>query len=216
MEKKPLLSIIPYVANTSEALFNKQKIEHGIHLRWSFYKDLGFPRNGFTIERKLPQYHWKRVCHINLPESPNEAFSRIESSASSPIGNILIYRSGVRGLIEILRYLRDETIELPMHLRNLEDESSNTDVIIKALDAISMACLDPYIARMVGLYWIDRDVQHPYQYYYRITGHWDAVEWPENILEFSKLKPVGLTNEVQSLDGVKIVPLARSIKVPQL
>jgi hypothetical protein len=41
------------IANGSEPTFDGQPMQPGIHLRWSFLPELGFPQRGFWLCRRV-------------------------------------------------------------------------------------------------------------------------------------------------------------------
>jgi hypothetical protein len=43
------------VATGSETTFDGQPMQSGLHLRWSFAPELGFPQNGFRLCRRVAQ-----------------------------------------------------------------------------------------------------------------------------------------------------------------
>jgi hypothetical protein len=48
-----LLGLQGAVANGAEPTFDAQRMEPGVHLRWGFARELGFPPGGFWLYRRV-------------------------------------------------------------------------------------------------------------------------------------------------------------------
>ena len=51
--ERRLLGLTGVLARGNEQKFDGSYLEPGAHLRWSFRPELGFPRNGYKIFRKV-------------------------------------------------------------------------------------------------------------------------------------------------------------------
>jgi hypothetical protein len=76
------------VANGSEATFDGQPMEKGVHLRWSFLAALGFPPGGFWLCRREAKEDEKQI-----PPPPSVANLRTSAAGkvpqqSSPVGTV--------------------------------------------------------------------------------------------------------------------------------
>ena len=187
---RSLLSLSALQADGTEVGFNGLPIEPGIHLRWSFLTDLGFPLGGFTIYRSMyygqefPDWTpWQRVASIKVPETVEEAIGRLKRY---PTGELLDhYIEGLAELIQTLqRLVRRSPDSSPMYIRSLGEEGRDTasSLILRALDTLMMASLDPYVARILGLYWIDKTILPHTHVAYKLAGHWEKNDWPERII----------------------------------
>lgn len=68
------LSLVLYRATGTERTFDGRHLEPGVHLRWAFHPEIGFPRHGFTVYRSLWSRFefedwsgWQRVARVTLP-----------------------------------------------------------------------------------------------------------------------------------------------------
>jgi hypothetical protein len=51
----PTLGLQGGRADGAESTFDGQPMQVGVHLRWAFAPELGFPRNGFRLCRRVTQ-----------------------------------------------------------------------------------------------------------------------------------------------------------------
>jgi hypothetical protein len=79
---------------------------------------------------------------------------------------------------------------------------------LQALDVLFMASLDPYIARILGLYWIDTTIPPGKPVAYRIVGHWDGSAgpglWPEHTINFQRASGREIARGFLEIEGVRM------------
>ena len=198
------LSLIAVPADGSEILFDGSSIAPGIHLRWSFLPELGFPAGGFIIERRrypkgeFTEPVWERLTTqpLALPSVPegqataggiHEALrllsDRVATATSSKFAEH--YLSDPTQLIALLRSLQQS--------RDLSSESAPSAyrprTRLSTLDVLLMASLDPYVARILGLYYIDGSILPGSPVDYKVTGQWDSTLWPLRTVSFDQVEP---------------------------
>ena len=171
----------------------------GIHLRWTFPKQLGFPSgvSGFPSQ-------WRRlgdpIKTLSLPTSPIEMLERLKGIGNRYIPDpmpdtreiIARYSNQVESLFLWLQALQnpagsslifeDPTLtsdNTPDKLRLKGDDTAQLNGV-KPQSILLLASLDPNIALMLGLYWVDRDdsddgPKPDEAYDYKIVGKWDPV-----------------------------------------
>lgn len=237
-----LLSIVALLADGQAPLFNRLPIEAGIHLRWSFRPDLGFPKGGFRLYRRgyivnpnefdenqvIPESSWTQITQVTLPiyspsdypapgaPFPNEAAEAFRRIAERYTGEFLEhYRSEVAKLISILHQLTSAGA-IPSHQRLLEGSRGDRSNI-RALDAVLLSGLDPYLARVLGLYWIDSSVSPGKPVDYRLEGLWNSQEYPRIAVSFSQASPDTLQKGDFTVDGVRLLSARQlTLKQPKL
>ncbi|AET67188.1 hypothetical protein Desor_1537 [Desulfosporosinus orientis DSM 765] len=100
-------------------------------------------------------------------------------------------------LQEILKLIVENSNQMPMGwpVLNLDEKSTISsaeaqpaEFRIPALDLVLMATLKPYIARMLGLYWVDKDVVSGRSYDYKIVAGWpQGTFWTlDYLMDFEK------------------------------
>jgi hypothetical protein len=62
-------------------------------------------------------------------------------------------------------------------------------LVMSANKLLFLAALDPNIARILGLYWNDADVDTGWWYDYMIVGHWARERYPGHHVTFDTLEP---------------------------
>ena len=229
---KPDLSLIGIHVNEGVSLYDELGALPGNHLRWSFNPEMGFPQGGFTLARANwnPQFfsskdialihglsltsseEWLILSHIGLPNSPKEALARI---AVSPYEEVLANRFDVAShdLYNTSENLRDTSDSLHQYLKYFDpEEGSGLKTGLRILDTVFLASLDPYLARMMGLYFIDKDIDASEIYVYRITGHWGGFQFPVIQIGFEGLS-IPHRNQTLQFGAIKITSSGRTIGV---
>lgn len=91
------------------------------------------------------------------------------------------YREPFDDLRNILRIMVERAKEAPMGWKKLSYKSKtmqletgepSPELRISTMDLILLASVDPYIARMLGLYWVDTYAKDGEVYDYKIVGYW--------------------------------------------
>lgn len=227
--KKPDIQLVGLKLSETE-LYDGLPVLEGNHLRWTFNPEMGFPKDGFTISRftQAPQdlvlshlsvnqpfdpETW--TTHINLPSSHEEAMERIRIGSD---GDELVNRFNEGGveLLQLVEQLRDPTSSEHMYDRYVSGaESASLKSGVKVMDALLLASVDPYIARMLGVYIVDRYADPSQKYYYRVTGHWGDLTFPLVSIDFENVTTIQKHQTLQFKE-VKIISGRRTIGVPSL
>lgn len=230
--RKPDLSLTGIHVSEGIPLYDELLALPGNHLRWSFNPEMGFPPGGFTLERAIwnPQFfsigdnqsnlvlsalssvEWITLSRLGLPNSQTEAFERI---AVAPNEGILANRFEVasQDLFNTCATLRDTSDSLHQYLKYFDPgEGPGLKTGFRILDTVLLASLDPYLARMMGLYFIDKDIDSSRIYVYRVTGHWGAFQYPVIQIGFEGLS-IPHRNQTLQFGAIKITSSGRTIGV---
>ncbi len=218
-----LLDVIALPTEGIEPGFNRMPMIPGVHLRWSFRADLGFPANGFQIHRRLYRYpggdiptppvpgEWELI-HTVLPPASLVATTGLSDSVIAARvlehlksvqldAAVSLYRTQAQDLVRILRDLENVAGDVPIHQRRLAPDSGGSPFRIRTMDALFLASLDPFIARMLGLYWIDGAVPPGRRADYRVVGLWGATPFPVNDVDFRRAARRGVASGSLELDA---------------
>jgi hypothetical protein len=152
----------------------------GLHLRWSFPEQLGFPPGGFeiyrrdfkkveTIEEACGDARWQPRRKLLPALSTSELLSRLESGLKNRYARDRAqaesrYSGQLQDMLEWLAGLQDpagsslgfEDISAPPHLLRLKRDPKVPLQGVRPQSILLLAALDPNIARLLGLYWVDR------------------------------------------------------------
>lgn len=116
---------------------------------------------------------WTLLDTFQLPKSWSDAAARIPASLQSK------YEDGFTQLVELIRQITNESVEYPQ----LKPSSAPADwrpdspaITFTAypIRTLLLAALDPYIARMLGLYFVDTTASSGVNYDYMIAGRWTS------------------------------------------
>lgn len=183
--------------NCYDGLNNNFHIGKGIHIRWQFQKELGFPKNGFQIFDENDQL----IKHVGLPDNEDEFLTSAKKGITDTEHLKLIHRrftqktavSGVthvNNIIRLITLLKQES-ELPQYLIKIPDTSEQNSLSI--LESLLMASIDPYMAKGLGLYTIlplygsvpiDSNSKH---LNFKIVGDWGNTPFPYYSDSFANL-----------------------------
>lgn len=229
--RKPDLSIAGIKFDTTVILYDDVPAVEGNHLRWNFNPEMGFPKDGFTLSRAVwnPQASNFTLTHvhsygisslrfdwsvrINLPASTAEALDRVRMRLSP---DVLHYRFGSAAdeLLQLVRQLR--AASGPDYLKFISP-SSGSDVLgeLRIMDLLFLASIDPYLARMIGLYYIDQEANPSTSYLYLLKGHWGDTLFPLISVTFEALV-IPVQYQTLQFGAVKVISSGRQIGVPTL
>jgi Concanavalin A-like lectin/glucanases superfamily len=162
-----------------------------------------------SIPIKFLEYQtWKPLEWLSQ-SSPNESELRAKFESS---GQELT--QAMSELFEVQPDWTDFSSDRIKAIKNMHQKIPNRPdgarhTTIKTLDAIQLAALDPYIARMVGLYFIDRTPGFDLCGYYVVADFEDRL-WPLSFREPRKPNGYQLQTAVEDLDGVVVMaPVGR-------
>lgn len=149
------------------------------------------PLAGHSIPHALNEWVPVAGCPICLPIThvdypcPNkdncDRTTALERLPKPPLANE--YRAEIDGLLLALKTVVDRSLGPTMGSRYLQNtqtedqacaDTTATPMALRmaALDMLLAASLDPYVARMLGLYLVDTDAKEGHSYDYKVVGHW--------------------------------------------
>lgn len=201
-EPSRLIFLTALQSDGSKILFDGAPMLPGIHLRSAFLPEMGFPSGGFHIERRFypsgiefpwaADQGWETLTIVQSPHQlrapPPRRFDdvildRLRTGLGSAFAEY--YRGDVWNVLGLVQTLhrqqsqQEATIESPGRSRTQ----------VRILDLLLLASLDPNIARLLSLYYIDGSVLPGTPVDYRVMGLWARPEWPNLKLGFNKLSP---------------------------
>lgn len=209
-------------------LYDDLSLLPGNHLRWTFQSDMGFPKDGFTIQRlsklgqeKTPVTHVVRYSppkilwnmKINLPANREEALNRLRMGEPA---STLVSKFGPASqeLMEVIHELKSPPDSLHMYERFLKTvQNSGLKSGLRIMDLMLLAAVDPYVARMIGLYVIDEGASTDAVSYYRVIGHWGDMTYPEIKVDFESISTLQAYQNLQ-FGALKILSWGRTIGIP--
>ena len=234
------VSLIGLVSDGAEIGFDGAAIAPGVHLRWSFQSELGFPRHGFKLERRVYQGEipqpgeWQSLPSDEMalqlaggieqldllssifgyPENGNVdrfgaaatalkfALPRLSgqerSAQLTALISVLLNRLTILTSIYVDEHYKARLRDLISLLRNLEGggtlaggdgKQHRPQTRLETIDLLLLASLDPYIARLLGLYYIDGEILPGSPVDYRVTSLWGNASWPEHLISFESVSP---------------------------
>jgi hypothetical protein len=210
----------------------------GVHLRWSFRPELGFPRYGFHLFRRpFGQGAWLPLSVVTLPiflrddyPAPGRPFAdEVEAAiarvAASYDGAFFQHeRQRAPELISIVRSLLDGSrTGIPQQDRPLPG-SENRRPRLRTIDFLLTASLEPSLARILGVYWIDAEVPPGVPVDYKLIGYWDdpalaaspdrsTSRWPLRPIDLTSVQPAEAATGRITLGAVEIVSARRLIPI---
>jgi len=219
-------------------MFDGRRMQRGIHLRWSFQPELGFPP-----EFRIYRYSYGEFGRSNRPTPlcikktrtflptmlgrvegryvgrdeirmealsrlPKEVWPRYEPEIDSLIDVLLdLTEFPAPGRRRKAQHQRPLRVRIDGEMRNITQPRAN------ALDTVLLASLDPNIARILGLYWVDTEVDDPVDNWrfsplgfrdYAVEGRWGEEPWPRTELDFDNVWWRQLTTGRLMVDDVQV------------
>ncbi len=165
----------------------------GVHLRWAFDPELGFPHQGFVVERRLysvdeflyatPQA-WEVLPHGMLasPLGLNRNTLRSRMVGGAPAHVVRHVDAHLDSLMQLLEQAGDIP---PVGSTPVHGGGVRTDV--RPLDVLLLGALEPRFARGLGLYLVDGSLRAGVPADYRVTGRWGVNPWPQRSVYFDAL-----------------------------
>jgi hypothetical protein len=143
-------------------------------------------------------------------DSPNESSLRAQFGAS---GQIRQLRSAMAQLFEVpsnwAGFRPDQITN--MHQKALHPAGAGQKTQIATLDAIQLAALDPYMARIIGFYYIDRQPPLPVHGYIVEADYGNRL-WPLSYREPRRPNGYALLPPQEDLGGVAVLaPIGRLV-----
>ena len=202
------IEVLHYTAITPENLYDALPIQAGVHVRWSWHRRLPYPLGGFTIHKGEDPRNI--LVYLPPPNNPEEILQRLQQNPN--FGGLQNrYFNASQDLFNLLSTLNQPSNPFARNHRLLPQMEGDATIKLTVQDAILMGCLDPYIAQMVGIYYVDT-FSSPFQPgLYRVIGHWGTEQWPVMRLQFDTLPPLSLIKESLRIGDVQISPLNRSM-----
>lgn len=204
------IDVISYVAGRPENLFDGLPIQQGVHLYWSWHRRLPYPLGGFTVTKgeNPPEL----VARLPVPANPETALRRLNTH---PDYTILRDRfsdtaSDVHALLAELTRPPDPYARQQRLLPDMGDRST---IRMTLQNALLMGCLDPYIARMAGVSFLDPTAPGGHLGSYRVIGHWGGEYWPIFREDFARLPVLNRIHAPLRLGDLQIYALNRDVSV---
>ena len=152
---------------------------------------------------------WNELVWL-AKDSPNESSLRAQFGAT---GQTRQLRSAMAQLFEVqLNWAGFNPQRISnMHQKTLRPAGAGQKTQISTLDAIQLAALDPYIARMVGFYYIDRQPTFP-AHGYIVEADYGNRLWPLSYREPRRPNGYALLLPQEDLGGVAVLaPIGRLV-----
>lgn len=203
-----VLDLIALPADGSEPGFDGMPLAPGVHLRWSFWPELGWPAGGFEVQRQhwrrdeftnLYPTAWRKVASLDLPSPGGDvdaAILRRARTASSGLTTSM-HKLELYSLRRLIQLIRPRTQAI------IDAARGTTHVRLPALDALLLAALDPYVARAIGLAFIDGEIAPTTPVDYRVIGRWSTMTCAWHETEFARLGPADLGGRVAAASACK-------------
>lgn len=182
-----MLKLATLVTHGGEPLFNGRMIHPGVHVRWSYTKELG-PANYFSVFRSDAQVvvgnTWAGVelVRLAMPVVERDVWDRVrpDLEAGAASDRDLYHRSATQ-LVDLVRTtLRTIPPDVPLHEVEVPvPPTAASHGRVRVIDALLLSSLDPYIARMQGLYWIDQTALKSApgsRFYYKVIGDYPLCQ----------------------------------------
>lgn len=155
----------------------------GTFIRWGFDPEAGYPSGGFTLTYD-PETALNPIS-IPFPESPNMMFDRLRYSGVLTAALAARYEAKADELYYCFSILAYEEDGIPQHLKEFPEYSSGDyHVKMKVLDALHLACLDPFAAIMAGLAFFVPGIKIQPA---KIAGYWGNATWPKYELDWKEV-----------------------------
>lgn len=211
-----VLTFTSLVTRGEESLFDGRRIRRGVHVRWTYSKRLG-PANQFELMRSTNQQAPEWSIRLPAPVVEAEVWERVRADlGAAPSGDRDRYRAAATQLAGLVRHgMSALRPDLPFDAIAVPGSTGGpSHSRLSIADALVLSSLDPYVARMQGVYAIDGIDPAPLagrRLFYRLRGDYGAREWPPGYIDFTRLRPMELQPVLQ-FDGVELA--MRQFSVP--
>ena len=108
-DRRPL-ELIALPADGWETQFDEMPLAPGIHLRWSFWPELGWPAGGFEVKRRywaegefldrLPELNWERIVLLARPPAADGVPAAMRAARTVISGSYICYAARVSFCIQ--------------------------------------------------------------------------------------------------------------------
>lgn len=181
------LDLLALPADGSSPGFDGMPLAPGVHLRWSFWPEFGWPAAGFELQRRhwyTGEFHvspqsWASIASLNLPSTTDGGVTALRRARTAASGLVTsVFEPEVASLLRLVELVR------PRAPAFVDAARGSTHVRIPALEVLLLAALDPYVARAIGLAYVDGKVAPTTPTDYRVIGHWGSgtCAWHETDL----------------------------------
>jgi hypothetical protein len=187
------LELIALPADGSESHFDGTPLAAGVHLRWSFWPELGWPTGGFQVKRRYwsrdefdqlyAETTWETVATIAHPPAA-DGIAAAMRSARTPTSGVAtsVLEQEAASLVKLVQQSR---LSPPQPLR----ATRGTQVIeVPSMEAVMLASTDPYAARAMGLAVLDARIAPRTPVDYQVSGMWGATPFPWHETRFASLR----------------------------
>lgn len=174
-------------AHGDEQSYDGVPLAPGVHLRWSFDPILGFPRGGFQLERwrlkvldaefglSFEASGWTTLAdRLGPTTNATELAQRIAGGSAF---RHLRHGFGLPAMEISTAGARLAAMGTAAHTERLGDEAGG--VSLSAFNMMSLAALDPTMARVLGLAFHDPEIGPTEPVAYRLSATWVGPELPQ-------------------------------------
>ncbi len=183
---EPLLSAIGLSVGASSIGSEGRPLPRGNHLRWSFRRDLGFPKDGFVLSKReylcgefgFLSRGWSHLAHLKSEDIAN--LDEVEARFACPEDKLSPPRAeDVGALLQTVEGLVLRADGVAPRARPLDDANPEARALsVRGLGALSLASLEPEGARGAGLAFVDHAARPFWPADYRIVARWNLPDWP--------------------------------------
>lgn len=176
-----LFSAIGAYVHGDEKTYDGLPLPAGVHLRWAYVTDLGFPPQGVRIQRMDVAFtdefnrlswtgNWQDITSVR--PCPTADFAR---NIVHRVGGFGFCRREYIELPELTEELRRLEAAGPAAIDDWTDDPAGRALRLRRFDLILLALLDPQLARVGGMAWIDLGIAPVQPVAYRLSGTWPTV-----------------------------------------
>jgi hypothetical protein len=192
-----VLELIAVPADGWETQFDGMPLAPGVHLRWSFWPELGWPSGGFEIKRRSwyegefedrhPEPDWQMAAAFAAPPAASGVAAAMRAARTVTSG--VVAATLEQHAASLVRLVQDSRATPPRPLRGMR---GSQPIEIPSMQAVMLAAIDPYAARALGLAFIDGKIAPRTPVDYQAFGYWGAIPVPWHGTTFQTASPADL------------------------
>ncbi|NUO03649.1 MAG: hypothetical protein HUU01_23795, partial [Saprospiraceae bacterium] len=212
------LSLTATLGDPNPALSHGRAMQSGVHLRWAFDPEFGYPEGGFELFRIVGEsidliYKWtfeKTLLEIIQDHNQSGYYDNWIQKIPSNIEN---FHDQLRKLEPRYHLANPKPLERFSHALLLDYENQDHKkhkARIGVLNSILLAATDPNFAKIAGLYFVDtfpqsQAVEGPVNISYCVGGIWGNQRSLQKEIKFEDFKEAELKQALRR-DIVSIYP----------
>jgi hypothetical protein len=159
---------------------------NGVNTGW------GAPLNATPIVLPVTDASWP-TTHPNSPNDQLEAEARLPGALSTPQRTKYAQAFQVAlhaMLVDMVRTVPQSSWEVGGEGTSLPGDSRPAPAMrLPGVATLALHALDPNVARMLGLYFVDATAVPSTLYDYKVVGHYGNERWPGERITFDDLEP---------------------------